>query len=53
MIQPVADYGYIVYHPLLMDEQNEMFDNLKNHALSRIFGSGGTYQAANRGRCQG
>ena len=38
MIRPVADYGSVVYHSSLTDEQDEALENLQTHALKCIFG---------------
>ena len=40
MIRPVADYGCIVYHLSLTDEQDELLDRLQNQALRCIYGPG-------------
>ena len=40
MILPVADYGAVVYHSSLNDEQDETLDNLQNAALKCIFDPG-------------
>ena len=40
MIRPVADYGCVVYHSSLSDQQDELLDNLQNGALRCIFGPG-------------
>ena len=40
MIRPVAEYGAVVYHSSLTDEQDEELDNLQNHALKCIYGTG-------------
>ena len=40
MVRPVADYGAVVYHSSLTDEQDEALDNLQNAALKCIYGSG-------------
>ena len=40
MVHPVADYGAVVYHSSLTDEQDEILDNLQNGALRCIFGPG-------------
>ena len=39
MIRPVAEYTCVVYHSSLTDEQDELLDNLQNHALRCIFKS--------------
>ena len=39
MIRPVADYGAVMYHSSLTDQQDEL-DNLQNTALKCIFGPG-------------
>ena len=36
----MADYCDWVYHSILTDEQQELLDNLQNHALRLIFGTG-------------
>ena len=38
IIRPVADYGAVVYHSSLTDEQDEALDRLQNGALKCIFG---------------
>ena len=40
MIRPVADYGSVVYHSSLTDEQDELLDSLQNNALKCIYGPG-------------
>ena len=40
MIRPVADYGAIVYHSSITDEQDELLDNLQNHGLKCVYGPG-------------
>ena len=40
MVRPVADYGAVVYHSSLTDQQDELLDNLQNAALRCIFGPG-------------
>ena len=40
MIRPVADYGAVVYHSSLTDQQDEILDNLQNGALRCIYGPG-------------
>ena len=39
MIRPVAEYSCVIYHSSLKDEQDELLDNLQNHALRCIFKS--------------
>ena len=36
MVRPVADYGAVVYHSSLTDEQDEALDNLQNAALKCV-----------------
>ena len=38
IIRPMADYGSVVYHSSLTDEQDELLDRLQNGALKCIFG---------------
>ena len=38
MIRPVADYGEVVYHSSLTDEQDEELDRLQAQALKCVFG---------------
>ena len=38
VIRPIADYTCVVYHASLTDGQDELIDNLQNHALKCIFG---------------
>ena len=40
MIRPVADYGAVVYHSSLTDQQDELLDGLQNGALRCIFEPG-------------
>ena len=40
IIRPVADYGRVVYHLSLTDEQDELVDRLQNQALRCIYGPG-------------
>ena len=40
MLRPVAEYGCVVYHSSLTDEQDERLERLQNHALLCIFGPG-------------
>ena len=40
MIRPTADYGAVVYHSSLSNQQDELIDNLQNAALHCIFGPG-------------
>ena len=40
MVLPVVDYGAVVYHSSLNDEQEEALDKLQNAALKCIFGPG-------------
>ena len=40
MIRPVADYGAVVYHSSLSDEQDEAIDSLQAGALKCIYGPG-------------
>lgn len=40
MIRPVADYGSVVYHSSLTDQQDELLETLQNNALKCIFGPG-------------
>ena len=40
MLAPVADYCDVVYHSLLTDERDKLLDNLQNHALRLIYGTG-------------
>ena len=40
IIRPVADYGSVVYHPSLTEEQEEALERLQNHALACIYGPG-------------
>ena len=40
MVRPVADYGAVVYHSSLTDQQDELLENLQNSALKCIFGPG-------------
>ena len=40
MIRPVSDYGCVVYHSSLTDEQDEELDRLQNQALKCILGPG-------------
>ena len=39
-VRPVADYCDVVYHAMITDEQDELIENLQNHALKLIFGPG-------------
>ena len=39
IIRPVIDYGAVVYHSSLTDEQDELLDRLQNQAMKCIFGS--------------
>ena len=39
MIRPVAEYGCVVYHSSLTDDQDERLERLQDHALKCIFGS--------------
>ena len=38
-IRPVTEYGCVVYHPSLTDEQDERLERLQDHALKCIYGS--------------
>ena len=38
MLRPVAEYGSVVYHSTLTDEQDERIDRLQNQALRCIYG---------------
>ena len=38
MIRPVAEYGCVVYHSSLTDEQDELLDRIQTQALKSIFG---------------
>ena len=40
MVRPVADYGAVVYHSSLTDEQDEIIENLQNSALKCVYGGG-------------
>ena len=40
MVRPVADYGAVVYHSSLTDQQDELLDGLQNAALRCIYGPG-------------
>ena len=40
MIRPVADYGSVVYHSSLTDEQDEILEGLQVGALKCIYGAG-------------
>ena len=40
MIRPIAEYGAVVYHSSLTEEQDALLERLQNHALKCIFGSG-------------
>ena len=40
MIRPVADYGAVVYHSSLTDQQDELLDTLQDKALRCVFGPG-------------
>ena len=39
-IRPLEDYCDVAYHSLLTDKQDEMLENLQNHALRLIYGPG-------------
>ena len=39
MIRPVADYGCVVYHSSLTDDQDERLERLQDHALKCIYGT--------------
>ena len=39
MIRPVVEYGCVVYHSSLTDEQDERLERLQDHALKCIFGA--------------
>ena len=38
MLRPVAEYGCVVFHSSLTDEQDEAIDRLQNQALKCIYG---------------
>lgn len=40
MVRPVVEYGAVVFHSSLTDEQNEELDRLQNSALKCIYGPG-------------
>ena len=40
MIRPVAEYGAVVFHSSLMDQQDELLDSLQNNALKCVYGPG-------------
>ena len=40
MIRPVAEYGAVVFHSSLTDQQDELLDTLQNNALKCIYGPG-------------
>ena len=40
MVRPVADYGAVVYHSSLTNQQDELVENLQNTALKCIYGPG-------------
>ena len=40
VIRPVLDYGSVVYHSSLTDEQDELLDRQQNQALKCIYGPG-------------
>lgn len=40
MVSPVADYGAVVYHSSVSDQQDEILDNLQNAVLRCVFGPG-------------
>ena len=38
VIRPVAEYGAVVFHSSLTDDQDERLERLQDHALKCIFG---------------
>ena len=40
MIRPVAEYGAVVFHSSLTDQQDELLDSLQNNALKCVYGPG-------------
>ena len=38
MLRPVAEYGCVVFHSSLTDEQDKLLDRIRNQALKCIFG---------------
>ena len=38
MLRPVVEYGCVVYHSSLTDDQDERIERLQDHALKCIFG---------------
>ena len=38
MLRPVVEYGCVVYHSSLTDDQNERLERLQDHALKCIYG---------------
>ena len=38
MLRPVAEYGCVVFHSSLSDEQEELLERLQDHALKCIYG---------------
>ena len=47
IIRPVLDYGAMVYHSPLMDEQDELLERIQSQALSYIYGARSKRQLAN------
>ena len=39
MLRPVAEYGCVVFHSSLTDEQDEMIERLQDHALKCVYGT--------------
>ena len=39
MLRPVAEYGCVVFHSSLTDDQDERLERLQDHALKCIYGS--------------
>lgn len=48
IIRPVLDYGCVVYHSSLTDEQDEALERLQDHALKCIFGPGASARSLRR-----